>query len=94
MVDVLGIVKDPNDFCAGIELLDEATSEAFQTLVDSGCSGEVLDKALKVIHDAFDDLPAYRIRDAIVENLMFRFCSVHANGQEAVTDADQTKDTM
>ena len=94
MIDVLGIVKDPNEFCAGIEELDKATAEAFQMLVDSGCSGEGLDKALKVVHNAFDDLPAYRIHYAIVENLMFRFCSVHANGQEAATDAHQTKDTM
>ena len=94
MIDILGTVKDPNDFCAGIEELDKVTAEAFQILVDSGCSGEGLDKALKIIHDAFDGLPAYRIRDAIVENLMFRFCGVHANEQEAATDANQIKDTM
>ncbi len=94
MIDILGTVKDPNDFCAGIEELDKATAEAFQILVDSGCSGEGLDKALKNIHDAFDDLPAYRIHYAIVENLMFRFCGVHANGQGEDSNADQTKDTM
>lgn len=85
-------ISNPNDFCAEIQKLDRAATEAYRTLIDSDYSGEGLEAALAIIHDTFDALPAARISYAIIEGLLLRFQSVHRQGDDS--DANQTKDTM
>ena len=53
MFDLQGL-KDPNEFCKGLALLDGTVQQALHEVA----GGAGFDAAIKKAHDVFDELPA------------------------------------
>ena len=72
---------DPNEFCRELEKLDERVFDAFSTLAKD----DDFDGALKMLHDALDELPLPWISFCLTSYLMHWFKDLLEEHKNAVS---------